>query len=334
LRGVMMLPDLHDAKQTGLRARTEAECATIDYPVFENYPRLPEGTVATNLEGAVLTDTKMGEADLRAANLRGSRLSGANLPRAELDGANLQGANLEGAILEDARLIVANLEDATVSDKQLKEAKSTEGATMTDGTITPRSLQGATIGRFGTIYPGLYATDEFEPALSFSLSDGSWRLTSRETTDALSMGGPQRGELNFTNPSHVFDPSNLSELKEVPAPESADEWASWLERHPNLDTSTPVPVTVGGAPGMRIDVTYGGAFLPRDVCGEYACVPLFTFGKSGVRASAHDEAKTRFVIVDIGSETVVIGVNAVADNFDEFLPKAQKILDSVKWKGT
>jgi hypothetical protein len=37
--------------------------------------------------------------------------------------------------------------------------------------------------------------------------------------------------------------------------------------------------------------------------------------------------------VDVGGETVVIDVAAPADKFDEFLPKAQKVLDSVEWKG-
>jgi hypothetical protein len=37
--------------------------------------------------------------------------------------------------------------------------------------------------------------------------------------------------------------------------------------------------------------------------------------------------------VDVGGQTVLIDVAARADKFDEFLPKAQKVLDSVKWIG-
>jgi acetolactate synthase small subunit len=43
--------------------------------------------------------------------------------------------------------------------------------------------------------------------------------------------------------------------------------------------------------------------------------------------------KDQFIIVDVESETVVIDVSAASDKFDEFLPKAQKVLDSVEWKG-
>jgi hypothetical protein len=49
--------------------------------------------------------------------------------------------------------------------------------------------------------------------------------------------------------------------------------------------------------------------------------------------SSSEGYKDRFVIVDVGGQTVLIDVAARADKFDEFLPKAQKVLDSVKWIG-
>jgi hypothetical protein len=38
-------------------------------------------------------------------------------------------------------------------------------------------------------------------------------------------------------------------------------------------------------------------------------------------------------MVDVRGETVVINAIAPAGKVDEFLPKAQKVLDSVEWKG-
>jgi hypothetical protein len=38
----------------------------------------------------------------------------------------------------------------------------------------------------------------------------------------------------------------------------------------------------------------------------------------------------RYVIVDVGGETVLIDVAAPADKFDALLPKAQKVLDNVE----
>ena len=41
----------------------------------------------------------------------------------------------------------------------------------------------------------------------------------------------------------------------------------------------------------------------------------------------------RFVIVDVEGETVVIDVAAPAGQFDEFAPKAEKLLEVVEWIG-
>ncbi len=70
---------------------------------------------------------------------------------------------------------------------------------------------------------------------------------------------------------------------------------------------------------------------PRDYCGEEPCVPLYPTSESGI--VSYDGWKDRFVIVDVGEETVLIDVAAPAETFDAFFPKAQKVLDTVEWKG-
>jgi hypothetical protein len=146
------------------------------------------------------------------------------------------------------------------------------------------------------------------------------------------------GYLSFANPHHVFDPSNPSEQKEVPAPENVDEWVSWFQSHPNLETSKLGPASVGGASGMWIDVavTSTPENYPQEVCQGTPCVPLYprTHGAFGENEVIDSEGYTkyRFNIVDVGGETVVIAAIAKPDKFDEFLPKAQKFLDTVKWQ--
>jgi hypothetical protein len=91
---------------------------------------------------------------------------------------------------------------------------------------------------------------------------------------------------------------------------------------------------VGGASGKQIDVTASSTpeNYPRDLCGEPPCVPLYPLSnKNGI--GGYEVYKDRFVIVDVEGETVVIDVAAPTNKFDEFLPKAQKVLDSVEWKG-
>ena len=90
---------------------------------------------------------------------------------------------------------------------------------------------------------------------------------------------------------------------------------------------------------MRIDVTAASIpeNYPRAICGWgqdgwQPCVALFPT-TSYLEIVSYPEWKNRFVIVDVKGETVVIEVAAPADKFEEFLPKAQKVLDTVEWVG-
>jgi hypothetical protein len=114
---------------------------------------------------------------------------------------------------------------------------------------------------------------------------------------------------------------------------------SWLQKHPNLVTSRPVQVSVGGVPGVAIEVTditvsETTQETLRAYCGVQPCVPLLAMSAtSGYRFTrAHVGRKTRFVFVDVRGETVVFDISASADNFGEFLPEAQKVLDTVEWQ--
>jgi hypothetical protein len=44
--------------------------------------------------------------------------------------------------------------------------------------------------------------------------------------------------------------------------------------------------------------------------------------------------KDRFIIVDVGGETAVINIYAEEGDFDEFLPKAMNVLNTIEWKGS
>src|SRR5215208_452483 len=93
-----------------------------------------------------------------------------------------------------------------------------------------------------------------EPTFAYSASP--WHATAPQKIDYLGLLPiPSQYLLYLTNPSHVFDPSNPSEPKEVPEPENAEEWLSWFQKHPNLDISEPVSVRVGDLSGKQIDVT-------------------------------------------------------------------------------
>jgi hypothetical protein len=219
-----------------------------------------------------------------------------------LRGADLRGANLRGANLRGANL--SNVTGFTTGELK-QEAKTLERATMPDG----QKYYGAAV---------------FEPAFHFLVSQDWVYYEAATTPNTLYIEGRQGGQLLFANPRHVFDSSNASEQKEVPRPANADEWVSWFQSHPNLDTSEPVPMSVGGVSGVRIDVT---------PTSENESGVVLLFPVEDTQFGSYVGSKDRLVIVDVEGETVVINVAAPAGKFDEFLPKAQKVLDTVEWNG-
>jgi uncharacterized protein YjbI with pentapeptide repeats len=274
--------------------------------------------------GAALKDA----ADLSGADLSGSDLHNAYLGNADLSGADLSSSDLQYSYLGNADLNNADLSDADLSAVYVAGASG----------ITPEQLDQQAKSLQGAVLPaGEFAADEFKPTLSLRLSDG-WGFGG-EKPDGLFLGffgssllGPPQGQIDFSSHvDHVFDPSNPSEQTKVSAPENVDEWVSWFRQHPNLDTSKPVSVRVGRASGMRIDATLSSApeDYSQDICGKQPCVPLYPPGIISTKGY-----KDRFIILDVKGETVIIDVSAASaeNKFDEYLPKAQKALDTVEWK--
>jgi len=335
----------------------------------------------TDLSGANLSSVDLNIADLSCAEAsiwwnegKMDRTSCVDLSGANLSAADLSAADLSGAILTDVQGFSPMRLPADSLPADL------EGATMPNGQQMPLELPEK--GRSPhpvEIEAGVYPTDEFRPAFTFKLDKG-WSVLRSETSGELSMekvGGPKEGagasgELIITNAQSVYaqaeqlkqsekgcwPPSSFEVrhernpimLPRCPAPENVDEWISWFQNHPKLETSKPVPVSVGGVSGKRIDVKVTSE--PKNVCNnEIPCVPLFrgvppNFPNAHVIGSEFthvyakgydpdiDAEKDRFVIVDVEGETVIIEVTATFGDelLDTFSQTAQKILDTVEWK--
>jgi hypothetical protein len=291
-----------------------------------------------NLSRATLSYSDLGLADLRGADLRDVDLTLANLQDADLTNADLTGADLWKADLTDAK--------GVTKETLVEHAGYVGQTTMPDERMSGVYTQGTKWGEYpsGKIPPGIpgisiqageYDSDEFVPAFHFEVGEGWQGTTSPEETDHMALGvdvrmDPEKylsetTEFIVANPLSIFDPRNLSELETLPAPENADKWASWFQEHPNLETSEPKPVSVGSAPGIQIDVT--DVSLPEN----FPDVPIFVTNLSGLVVAP--ERKERFLIVDVGEETVVINVSVPPDKSQESLSKAQNLLDTIEWTG-
>jgi hypothetical protein len=181
--------------------------------------------------------------------------------------------------------------------------------------------------------PGEYRSEEFKPSFSLRVGKG-WKNVPVETSDKLAIqrGGPEEGPtLGFRNLQKVYEYTNNGTTAEmVKAPK---DMVGWFQHHPYLDTENPEPATVGGVKGVQFDW-----MVSEDALFEEIMLYEFTDGTTGYAGKGY---KIRTIILEgVKGKTVtisIIGNPTTGDpttEFDDFLPKAQKVLDSVKWTGS
>src|SRR5215212_316646 len=183
--------------------------------------------------------------------------------------------------------------------------------------------------------PGEYHTVKFKPAFSFKVGKG-WENGEEQLSDTIDLGlqgcgppGDLTCKLHVLNVKEVFKPGTTDVV------EAPKDLLGWLQQHPYLKTSKPQPVTVGGVKGEQLEVLID--HLPKNpngYCGT-DCLDIFN-QSSGDRIGYFTEGRKRkvFVLEDVKGDTVVIWYAAPLDVFDEFAPRAQKVVDSVKWTGS
>jgi hypothetical protein len=180
--------------------------------------------------------------------------------------------------------------------------------------------------------PGEYHSVRFKPALSFEVGKG-WSTTAEQLSDFIQLR--QQGEigtLQFANVKEVFKPGTTDV---VDAPK---DLVGWLQRHHYLKTSEPQPVTVGGLKGEQLEVLID--HLPKDANGyctePSGCLDIFNQSDGdqiGYFGKNHNMRRA-IVLENVKGDTVVIWYAGPPDTFDKFAPRAQKVVDSVKWSGS
>lgn len=171
-----------------------------------------------------------------------------------------------------------------------------------------------------------YTTEQFSPSLSLRAGEG-WPYRHGIATGLYQIWQTDGTLLSFLNVRDVYDPKDP--ILTQPAPE---DLAAWFGEHPHLDAGSPEPVEVGGASGVAFDVTV--APLPEGHASgtcDTPCVPLFPQddGSAFVFLPAN---KNRVVVLDLAGETVVVTVEGPQEAFEDFAPRAEEVLDTVRWE--
>jgi hypothetical protein len=181
--------------------------------------------------------------------------------------------------------------------------------------------------------PGTYRSEEFKPSLSLHVGKG-WSSAPLEASDVLQITRGQTAGLGFTNVQEVYKPTRtVSQIVDAPK-----DMVGWQQQHPYLQTSKPEPVRVGGVKGLQFEVVVGD--LPKgynptcsSIVGTPNCVDLFRLSIGEPILLVEGDKAGVIVLEDVGGETVTIGFVSPASEFEEFMPEAQKVIDTVKWRG-
>jgi len=186
-----------------------------------------------------------------------------------------------------------------------------------------------------TLRPGEYRPEEFEPPLYFRVGKGWSAFQQEASVDfAISTQGETRW-IGVTNVEEVYKPTakgtSTVESNAVKAPK---DLVGWFQDHPYLKTDKPESVTVGGVKGEQFDMLVE---VPEGYFGECGsdCMDIYRLG-NGEPLAQEDGDKVRIIVLEDVKGNMVsfdIGVSE-ASEFDEFMPEAQKVVDSVKWGGS
>ena len=197
----------------------------------------------------------------------------------------------------------------------------------------------------GPLEPGTYETAEFRPTLSFTVGEGWGLLGDAENGIALApkfdpATGPEK-QLTITAVKWVFDEPLLTD-KELdanreehirPAPGDVE---AWLRANPYLKVGPSRPARLGGLRGVQFDLTVkdipGPSNCPQ-VGGKNHCVMRFPITRGSnvepIELVEVGGSPSRYTLVEVEGQPVVAVVGGPADQFEDFLAEADKILKTV-----
>ncbi len=174
-----------------------------------------------------------------------------------------------------------------------------------------------------TLRPGEYRSEEFKPSLSFRVGKG-WQNEPLETPDKLAISPGGELLLIFRNLQEVYKTPKAGPTEVVEAPK---DMVGWFQHHPYLKTEKPEPATVGGVKGVQFDWV-----VAED--SPYEEISTFRYSDGSDAAAAKGYKYRAIVLEDVEGKTVTIGIGSPTTGFDDLLPEAQKVLDTVKWAGS
>jgi len=208
-------------------------------------------------------------------------------------------------------------------------------------TPTTRERAAASLPARGSLEPGSYITRTFRPGVTLTVGDG-WTVAFPEEPDTFDIvrgfdptnPNPESWQsLSFSRVSEIFDGFFFRDPIDKrghtrPAP---DDLAGWLRENPYLETSEPLPVTVGGVDGVQLDATVKP--LPPDqaqgTCAQASrrCIVLFNLENPDEYLTQLEGTTNRYIVLKVRGASVVASISSsVGAPLADFLPLAEDVL--------
>ena len=168
---------------------------------------------------------------------------------------------------------------------------------------SPRAAEVHTLAR-GWLADGTYRAAAFDPPFTLTLP-ADWQAWQADADDIWlrRFTGSTTAEIDVGRITVVYPDGCITSPTQL-APGTARDLVSWLGSHPGVTVGTPVPITIGGAPGISVDVTGGG---PLECDGPPR---IFLFDTANGNFFVRPGETLRLLAVDVSGSLVVVAPQA------------------------
>jgi hypothetical protein len=185
----------------------------------------------------------------------------------------------------------------------------------------------------GPLQAGVYETPGYL-SVRLTLPEG-WETSGSQNSwfDLFEQGAEETGTIAVWAPDVVFDPATKGEALQTTPPATApDDMLAWLREHPGLEvTGGPEPVSLGGLSGQQLEaVTKAGNDWPDCPPGK-SCLALAPLPLGGAFGTYEGDL-VRAYVLDGSESQVVVLVTATEAEFEQFLEKAEPILETFEFE--